>query len=67
MPYLCVFWRFANAYDEYNKRGEQQLIGYLEDYHVDKGYMLSFNFNRKKQSGIRKIIVNGKTIVEAVV
>lgn len=41
--------------------------GYLEDYHVDKGYMLSFNFNRKKQSGIRKIIVNGKTIVEAVV
>ena len=53
--------------DEYNKRGEQQLIGYLEDYHVDKGYMLSFNFNRKKQSGIRKIIVNGKTIVEAVV
>ena len=53
--------------DEYNKRGEQQLIGYLEDYHVDKGYMLSFNFNRKKQSGIRKIIVNEKTIVEAVV
>ena len=53
--------------DEYNKRGEQQLVGYLEDYHVDKGYMLSFNFNRKKQSGIRKIMVNGKTIVEAVV
>jgi len=53
--------------DEYNKRGEQQLFGYLEDYHVDKGYMLSFNFNRKKQSGIRKIIVNEKTIVEAVV
>ena len=39
--------------DEYNKRGEQQLIGYLEDYHVDKGYMLSFNFNRKnsRESG----------------
>lgn len=53
--------------DEYNKRGEQQLVGYLEDYHVDKGYILSFNFNRKKQSGIRKIIVNEKTIVEAVV
>ena len=35
--------------------------------HVDKRYMLSFNFNRKKQSGIRKIIVNEKTIVEAVV
>ena len=28
---------------------------------------LKKNFNRKKQSGIRKIIVNGKTIVEAVV
>ena len=32
---------------EYNNRGEKQLAGYLDDYHVNKGYMVSFNFNRK--------------------
>ena len=53
--------------DEYNSRGEQQLAGYLDDYHADKGYMLSFGFNKKKQPGVREIVVNGKTIVEALV
>lgn len=52
---------------EYNERGEQQLAEYLEYYHKDKGYMLSFNFNQKKEIGVRKIQVGGKTIVEAVV
>ena len=53
--------------EEYNSRGEEQLIGYLEDYGVDEGYMLSFNFNKDKKSGINTMIINGKTIVEAVV
>lgn len=53
--------------DEYNKRGEQQLAGYLEDYHKDKGYMLSFNFNKNKQIGVREIVVGDKRIIEAVV
>lgn len=52
---------------EYNQRGEKQLVDYLEAYHLQKGYMLSFNFNKKKKVGIHKISVNGKTIVEAVV
>ena len=52
---------------EYNARGEAQLFGYLEDYHLDKGYMLSFNFNKKKQVGMHKIHYQGKTIVEVVV
>ena len=34
---------------EYNERGEQQLEEYLEYYHKDKGYMLSFSFNQKKK------------------
>ena len=33
--------------NEYNTRGEEQLLGYLDDYHLDRGYMLSFNFNKK--------------------
>jgi hypothetical protein len=53
--------------DEYNKRGENQLKEYLEFYHIDKGYMLSFNFNQKKQIGIKNIEFDDKIIVEAVV
>lgn len=33
--------------NEYNMRGEEQLTGYLDDYHKNKGYMVSFNFNKK--------------------
>lgn len=52
---------------EYNERGEKQLSEYLEYYHKQKGYMLSFNFNQHKQIGVKEIQVCGKTIVEAVV
>lgn len=52
---------------EYNERGEKQLTEYLDYYHKNKGYMLSFNFNNEKQIGEREIQVCGKTIVEAVV
>ncbi len=37
-------WR-GNAYHE---RGEEQLSGYLEYFHLTKGYMLSFNFNSEE-------------------
>ena len=30
--------------NEYNERGEEQLIRYLDYFRLDKGYMLSFNF-----------------------
>jgi len=59
--------------NEYNKRGEQQLTEYLDYFHKElkvplkKGYLLSFNFNKSKETGIKTIIVGDKTIVEAVV
>ena len=53
--------------DEYHKRGEKQLLEYLEYYHLNKGYMISFNFNKKKETGSKRIVINDKTIVEAVV
>ncbi|MGN0482453.1 MAG: AAA-like domain-containing protein [Lachnospiraceae bacterium] len=53
--------------EEYNQRGEKQLMGYLEDYHVKKGYMISFNFNKKKTIGVHEIIIEDKAIIEAVV
>ncbi len=53
--------------DEYNTQGEKQLSEYLDYYHIDKGYLLSFNFNKNKQSGMHTIKLNGRMIVEAVV
>ena len=53
--------------DEYNTQGEQQLSEYLDYYHIDKGYLLSFNFNKNKQSGMHTIELNGRTIIEGIV
>lgn len=53
--------------EEYNERGERQLADYLDYYHKEKGYMLSFNFNKKKEIGVKEIQIGEKTIVEAVV
>jgi len=53
--------------NEYNERGERQLMDYLDYYNKDRGYLLSFNFNQKKEVGVREIRVGDKVIVEAVV
>ncbi len=53
--------------NEYNERGERQLAEYLDYFHLEKGYMLSFNFNQKKQIGVKELRVEGKTIIEVVV
>ena len=53
--------------NEYNERGERQLAEYLEYFHQKRGYLLSFNFNKKKEIGIKELRIQGKTIVEAVV
>lgn len=41
--------------NEYNKRGEKQLAEYLEYYHLEKGYLLSFNFNKNKKTGLKEV------------
>lgn len=56
-------WR-GNAY---HTKGEQQLADYLEYYHLDKGYLLSFNFNKNKASGVHEVRLGDKVIVEAIV
>lgn len=53
--------------NEYHERGESQLIGYLDHFHQKKGYMISFNFNKKKKTGVKTITIGNKEIVEAVV
>ena len=56
-------WR-GNAYKE---RGEEQLVEYLEHYRLKKGYMLSFNFNKKKQVVINRVVLGDKVLIEVVV
>lgn len=53
--------------DEYNNRGKEQLADYLNTYHLNKGYLLSFSFNKNKVPGLKEIKFGGKTIIEAVV
>ena len=53
--------------NEYNERGEKQLLEYLDYFRQEKGYMLSFNFNKKKMVGVKRIRIEDRTIVEAVV
>ncbi|WP_300767716.1 hypothetical protein [uncultured Acetatifactor sp.] len=33
----------------------------------NQGYMLSFNFNKKKEPGLKEVRLGGKTLIEAVV
>lgn len=56
-------WR-GNAYKE---RGERQLSDYLDYFHLKKGYMLSFNFNKKKEIGVKEVVFGDKLLIEAVV
>ncbi|MBQ0057920.1 MAG: ATP-binding protein [Bacteroidales bacterium] len=57
-------WR-GNAY---NERGEEQLCRYLEYFDLQEGYLLSFCFNKTKQSGLLPpVVLKGRTLIEAVV
>ena len=51
----------------YHEKGEIQLADYLDYYHLDKGYMLTYSFNKKKNNEFTKNEVNGKTLIEAFV
>ncbi|MBR1865567.1 MAG: AAA-like domain-containing protein [Lachnospiraceae bacterium] len=53
--------------DAYNRRGEEQLSNYLDHFGLKKGYMLSYNFNKNKETGIREIVLGDKVLIEAVV
>ena len=51
----------------YHEEGEKQLAAYLDALHLNKGYMLTYNFNKTKQQGMNRRIVNGKELIEAIV
>ena len=51
--------------EKYNQEGEEQLTDYLDALNLSKGYMLTFNFNKKKKKKevVRKTI-KGKELIE---
>ena len=53
-----------------NKRhedGEKQISEYLDYFSLSTGYMLSFNFNKKKEIGVRQVHVDDKILYEGTV
>ena len=40
---------------------------YLDYYHLQTGYMLSFCFNRNKQPGLHEVVIGDKKLYEVVV
>lgn len=51
----------------YHTKGEQQLAEYLAFHNLKTGYMLTFNFNQKKEIGIKEVAYGDKILIEAVV
>ena len=53
--------------DRYNEKGEKQIAEYLDYFGLNKGYMLSFNFNKKKEIGVKRVMIGDKVLVEGIV
>lgn len=51
----------------YHAKGEKQLAEYLNFHRLKTGYMLTFNFNKKKTTGITEVVYEDKLLIEAVV
>ena len=53
--------------ERYNSDGEKQITDYLNYFGLDVGYMLSFNFNKRKDIGVKRIQVGDKVLFEGTV
>ena len=52
---------------QYNEDGEKQISEYLDYFGLNTGYMLSFNFNKNKETGVHPIHIGDKLLYEGVV
>ena len=53
--------------ERYNAEGEKQIREYLDFFGLTTGYMLSFNFNKKKETGVKQVYIGEKLLYEGVV
>ena len=51
----------------YNADGEKQIKEYLDYWNLNTGYMLSFNFNRNKEQGVKRVRIGDKVLFEGTV
>ena len=51
----------------YNAEGERQISEYLNYFGLTVGYMLSFSFNRNKESGVKLVHLGDKLLYEGIV
>ena len=52
---------------KYHAEGEAQIAEYLDYYGLKKGYMITFNFNKTKETGVKEIQYGEYTLIDAVV
>ena len=50
--------------ERYNADGEQQISEYLDYFGLTTGYMLSFNFNKNKEPGVKRVNIGDKVLFE---
>ena len=53
--------------ERYNEEGEKQIAGYLDYFGLNTGYLLSFNFNKEKEPGVKRIVFGDKVLYEGTV
>lgn len=51
----------------YNADGEKQISEYLDYWNLNTGYMLSFNFNKNKEQGVKRVQIGNKVLFEGTV
>ncbi|MBQ1311132.1 MAG: 9-O-acetyl-N-acetylneuraminate esterase, partial [Blautia sp.] len=52
--------------ERYNAEGEKQICEYLDYFGLSTGYMLSFNFNKNKETGVRLVQIGEKLLYEGI-
>jgi len=53
--------------ERYNAEGEKQISEYLDYWNLNTGYMLSFNFNKNKEQGGKRVEIGDKVLFEGTV
>ena len=53
--------------ERYNADGEKQISEYLDYWNLNTGYMLSFNFNKNKEQGVKRVQIGDKVLFEGTV
>ena len=50
--------------ERYNAAGEKQIYEYLDYWNLNTGYMLSFNFNKNRETGVKQVQIGDKLLYE---